>query len=171
VSPRLDLRLYVSARFNLALFSFEARDSRTALEVLETDRKLFAKLKDSYTRLRIVWLRGRIAAGRGKADEAERSYLEAREGFIRDRVAFDAAMVSLDLAILYARQARWSEVRRLAGEMHKIFEAQAIHREAAAAVLLFQEAAKEEKLTVERLEEIAFSLKKARWTPGEETPR
>ena len=171
VSPRQDLRLYVSARFNLALFSWEARDPRTALEILETDRKLFAKLKDSYTRLRIVWLRGKIAAGRGKGDEAERAYLEAREGFIRDRVAFDAALVSLDLAILYGRQARWSEVRRLAGEMHQIFEAQAVHREAMAAVLLFQEAAQEEKLTVERLEEIAFSLRKARWTPGEEASR
>lgn len=171
VSPRQDLRLYVSARFNLALFSWEARDPRTAREILETDRKHFLKLKDSYTRLRIVWLRGRIAAGRGAMEEAERAYLEAREGFIRDRIAYDAALVSLDLAILYGRQARWSEVRRLATEMHKIFGAQSVHREAAAAVLLFQEAAQQEKLTVERLEEIADTLKKARWTPGEETPR
>jgi len=170
VSPRRDLRLYVSARFNLALFLWEAREHAAALEILETDRKLFAKLKDSYTHLRIVWLRGRIEAGRGVMDEAERAYLEAREGFIRDRVAFDAAMVSLDLAILYGRQARWSEVRRLAGEMHKIFAAQAVHPEALAAVRLFQEAAQQEKLTVARLEEIAEALKKAHWTPGEERP-
>lgn len=170
VSPRRDLRLYVSARFNLALFSCEARDHATALEILETDRSLLDKLQDSYTRLRIAWLRGKIAEDRGGPDEAEQAYLEARDGFVRDRVAFDAALVSLDLAIFYGRQGRWSEVRRLAGEMHTIFEAQAVHREAAAAVLLFQEAARQETLTVERLEEIAATLKKARWNPEEESP-
>jgi tetratricopeptide (TPR) repeat protein len=170
VNPRRNLRLYVSARFNLALFSCDAWDHAAALEILEIDRAFFAKLKDSYTQLRIAWLRGRIAAHQGRPDEAEQAYLQARDGFIRDRIAFDAALVSLDLAILYGRRARWSEVRRLAGEMHTIFEAQAVHREAAAAVLLFQEAAQQEKLTVERLEEIAAFLKKARWSPGEGSP-
>jgi len=165
--PRQHLRLYVSARFNLALFLWEARDHEAALEILETDRTVFAKLKDSYTQLRITWLRGRIAADRGRRGEAEKAYLEAREGFLRDRIAYDAALVSLDLAILYGRQAHWSDVRRLAEEMHTIFEAQSVHREAAAAVLLFQEAAKEERLTVRLLEEIAASLQRAQWSPGE----
>ena len=169
VNPRRDLRLYVSARFNLALFSWEARDPATALEILETDRSFLARLQDSYTRLRIAWLRGKIAEDQGAADEAEKAYLEARDGFVRDSVAFDAALVSFDLAILYGRQGRWREVRRLAAEMHKIFDAQAVHREAAAAVLLFQEAARQETLTVERLEEIAAALKKARWNPEEES--
>lgn len=170
LNPRRHLRLYVSARFNLALFSCDAWDHAAALEILEIDRPFFAKLAEPYTQLRIAWLRGRIAAHRGRAQEAEQAYLQAREGFVRDRIAYDAALVSLDLAIFYGRQARWSEVRRLAGEMHAIFEAQAVHREAVAAVLLFQEAAQQERLTVERLEEIAASLKKARWAPGEDAP-
>jgi tetratricopeptide (TPR) repeat protein len=168
VHPRQHQRLYISARFNLALFLWEARDHQAALKILETDRPIFDKLKDTYTQLRITWLHGRIAADQGRRGEAEKAYLEAREGFLRDRIAYDAALVSMDLAILYGRHARWSEVRRLAEEMHTIFESQAVHREATAAILLFQEAAKEERLTVRLLEEIAFSLQRAQWGPEEE---
>jgi len=60
---------------------------------------------------------------------------------------YDAAMTSLDLALLYLMEGRTGEVRRVAAEMHTLFDAQEIHREAAAALLLFQEAAERESLT------------------------
>jgi len=44
------------------------------------------------------------------------------------------------------------------------------HRERPEVALLFQEAARQETLTVERLEEIAATLKRARWNPEEESP-
>lgn len=76
------------------------------------------------------------------------------------------AMVSLDLALVYAKQGRTAELQQLAEEMHAIFESQEIHREAFAALLLFQEAAREERLTVERVEGFIRYFKKARVNPG-----
>lgn len=67
---------------------------------------------------------------------------------------------------VYAKQGRTAELKQLAEEMHAIFESQEIHREAFAALLLFQEAAGEERLTVERVEGFIRYFKKARTNPG-----
>jgi hypothetical protein len=48
---------------------------------------------------------------------------------------------------------------------YSIFESQEIHREALAALFLFQQAAREERLTVERVESFIWYLRKARANP------
>jgi hypothetical protein len=50
------------------------------------------------------------------------------------------------------KQGSVRELKTLAEEMYAVFESQDIHREALAALLLFQQAAREERLTVERVE-------------------
>ncbi|HSU84714.1 MAG TPA: hypothetical protein VLR69_20030 [Thermoanaerobaculia bacterium] len=49
--------------------------------------------------------------------------------------------------------------------MHTLFGAQEIHREAAAALLLFQEAAEREALTSEWVEDLTAYLKRTRENP------
>ena len=80
-------------------------------------------------------------------------------------IGYDAAIVSLYLAAVYLRQGRTADVRRLAEEMTPLFQAQDVHREALAALALFQEAARQDRLTVERALEIADYLRKARKDP------
>jgi hypothetical protein len=81
-------------------------------------------------------------------------------------IGYDAALVSLDLAVLYLRQGRRAEVRRIAEEMTPLFQAQDVHREALAALILFQEAACQDRLTAERALEVAAYLRAARHEPG-----
>lgn len=100
-----------------------------------------SELPVTWTQLRPLWLQADIAAGRGDLAAAERDYLATRDGFISQGIGYDAAMASLDLAVLYLRQGRTAEVRRLAEEMLPLFEAQDVHREALAALSLFLEAA------------------------------
>ena len=80
--------------------------------------------------------------------------LETREGFIREGNGYDAAMASLDLALLYLKDGRTADVRRLAEEMATLFEAQDVHREALAAVVLFREAARREEVTAALVGEV-----------------
>jgi hypothetical protein len=47
-----------------------------------------------------------------------------------------------DHAFLYLRQGRAADVKRLAEEIFPVFQAQDVHREAVAALRLFQEAAR-----------------------------
>jgi hypothetical protein len=75
-------------------------------------------------------------------------------------------MVSLDLALVYMKQGRVSDVRKIAEEMHPVFESQEVHREALAALLLFQQAAREERLTADRIETFIGYLKRARTNPS-----
>jgi hypothetical protein len=108
---------------------------------------------------------GKIAAGFGHLARAEEAFLAVRQGFLEEGNGYDTSMVSLDLALVYAKQGRAGELKQLE-EMYSVFESQEIHREALAALLLFQQAAREEQLTVERVEGFIRYFKKARTNPG-----
>jgi tetratricopeptide (TPR) repeat protein len=159
-------RYVLSARHNLLLFLCEAGDHSAAAEELDAHRGLYRQFPDAWTQLRLGWLEGKIAAGLGDVEAAEASFAAVRDGFVREGAGYDAAMVCLDLALLYAREGRTGELRRLAEEMHPIFEAEDVHREAVAALLLFQDAARRETLTVEVLEKLATYLKDAQSDPA-----
>lgn len=153
-------RLYLNGRHNLAVYLTESGRFEEAADLLEADEELYRRFPEPWTQLRLSWLRGKIAAGRGEV-AAERWFLETREGFIREGIGYDAAMVSLDLALLYLKEGRTGDVRRLAEEMVALFEAQDVHREAMAAVLLFRDAALREEVTAALVGEVRRAL-----TPG-----
>jgi hypothetical protein len=77
-------------------------------------------------------------------------------------VPYDAALVSLDLAILYAQEGQTAELERLAAVAMPAFESCEVHREALAALLLFQQACEEERLTFQLARQLAAFLKRER---------
>jgi tetratricopeptide (TPR) repeat protein len=161
-----DPRFYLSARHNLALFHCEAGNYPAAAEALQQDRDLYARFPDAWTQLRLAWLEGKITYGLGHLERAEELFLATRSGFIAEQAGYDAAMVSIDLATIYTQQGRADEALRIAEEMHDIFKAEDVHREAVAALLLFQEAARQKALTVEKLRDLSEYLKAARGNPS-----
>lgn len=148
ISPERDRRLYLSARYNLSLYFCEAGYHHAAAETLLGDHDLYAQFRDPYTRLRLLWLEGKIAAGFGRLEEAETAFLATRNGFILQGGGYDAAIVSMDLALLYAKQGRTAELRQLAGEMHEIFAVEDVQQGALAARLLLEDASKKETLAM-----------------------
>lgn len=164
--PGSDLRLRVAGHYNLALQMVEAGRFEEASEVLMEEEALFEQVQERWLQLRLLWLRADIAAGQGRLDDAERAYLDTREGFIAQGIGYDAAIVSLDLAILYLRQERTADVRHLAEEMLSIFQAQDVHREAVAVLTLFQEAARQDRITLEKALQVAAFLREARHEPS-----
>ena len=135
--------------------------------MLAADESLYEELPEAWTQLRLIWLRGKIALGQGEAQAAEHAFLTARDGFIREGNGYDAAMVSIeDLALFYLREGRTADVKRLAEEIGPIFAAQDVHREAVAALMLFQEAARQETLTVKEVREYVRYLREARTDPS-----
>ena len=165
LAARRDSRLYLCARYNLAYFEFLSGAPDRAEEILETDAPLYAGHQEPSIALRKLWLEGNIAEARGETETAEEHYLRTREGFLAEGIGYDAAMVSMDLTLLYLASGRTSEVRRLAEEMYPIFEAEDVHREALAALMLFQEAARQEELTAAAVREVARYLRDARNDP------
>jgi tetratricopeptide (TPR) repeat protein len=167
LSPESDPRLYLCARFNLALFFVESGRFAEGGALLQADALLYQQFANPWTVLRRLWLQGRIAVAAGLFAEAEQSFLDVRAGFVAEGIGYDAALVSLDLALLYLRQNRTAAVKELAEEMREIFTAGDIHREATAALVLFQEAARRETLTAELIEEMTVYLKRARGNPAD----
>ena len=73
--------------------------------------------------------------------------------------------MTLDLANLYLQQGRSAEVRELAEEMLDVFLSHDIHRQALAALSVFQKAAEMDHATPRLVHEITAYLHRARRNP------
>lgn len=148
-----DRHLYACAIGTLVLSECEQERYAEADELLLRHQAIFDD-GTVWWQVRLLVMQARVAHGLGRLAEAEERLLAARrlcEGTERE---IDAASMALELAVLYAEQGRLDEVRRLAAEVQPSFALREVHREATAALLLFQRAAAGERLTVEALRSI-----------------
>jgi tetratricopeptide (TPR) repeat protein len=166
VDPDCEPRLVVAACHNLILGLTESGHIREAADLLERSRPLYQSLGDRMNLIRLTWLEGKIALGHDDLERAEALLFEAR-GLLAERgLGYDTALLGLDLARLYARQGRGAEMRRLAEEMLPIFNSRAIRREAVSALIVFQNAAAVERVTVGIVQELSDSLVDSNSAPG-----
>lgn len=114
-------RLYLCARYNLARYLTEDGRYSEASAMLEADDELYREFPEAWTQLRLIWLRGKISLGEGDIAAAEQAFITARDGFMAEGNVYDAAMVSIeDLTLLYLREGRTADVKRLAEEINPI---------------------------------------------------
>ncbi len=136
---------------------------KEAEDVLEANHDLIRQFPQPRVQLRVRWLLGRIAGGKGEMEEAELILIEVKTEFLKRGIGYDAALVSLDLAEVYAKQARTADLKQLAREIIPIFHAQDVHTEAARALGYVVEAAFQEQLTVELILAAGSYLQRARF--------
>jgi tetratricopeptide (TPR) repeat protein len=159
-------RLIVLGQCNLLFALHESGRPAQAEALLPQAKVLVEQAGRRLDRVRLRWIEGRIAAALGRPAEAEEAFLEAREEFAENGIGYDTALVSLDLAALYARLGRSAETRRLASEMLPIFQSRELHREALAALIVVQRAAELNQLSLTLVEEVSAYLRQARVNPG-----
>lgn len=165
LDPTRERRLELSARHSLMLCLHESGRDQEAWFLLKASRPEFLEHGGELLNLRLRWLEGKIQQALGQLREAEQALIDARAGLLEHGAGFSAAQVCLDLAGLYAAQSRAGEMRRLAEEMLPIFQSRDIHREAIAALIVFQQAVRMEKLSSGLLDEIRSFLRSARTDP------
>ncbi len=100
-------------------------------------------------RARLFCLDGRVAAGLGRLVEAIAA-LHKAQGARHDRALTNLALLTLEIAALYARQGQTAELKSLAEQTLQLAEAPGLSREAAATLKLFCRLAAQEKLSAER---------------------
>lgn len=159
-------RLLAISQSNLIGSLLDSGRVREATALIPETRRLIAEFGKRNDEHRLRWLEGICAVNLGNAAEAEAIFLELVDVFTQDRHAYDVALVSLELAGVYARQGRTADVKRLAAEMLPVFQSFEIHREALAALIVFQKAAEMEQLSVGLVEEVATFLQRARTNPS-----
>jgi hypothetical protein len=158
--------LYICAENNLALYLCDAGEYEHALFILENDPEFCIRHGDRHTNFRRLWVAARSAAGLGDLAGAEEALRAVRDVFINEDVGYDAALVSLDLALVYARSGRIGDLRECAETMLPIFRHYELHQEAAAALRLFLESIREGNASVAFVEEIAAYLRQAKFDPS-----
>jgi hypothetical protein len=112
--------------------------------------------------IRVVWLTAKVAIGQGLREEALAGLNQVRRDFTARQLPYDAALSSLDLAVLWLDAGRTAEVREIALAMAWIFKAQGIHREALGALSLFYDAAQQETATAELTRRVIAELERVR---------
>jgi len=160
IDPQREPRLYAYARQSLVTCLNLAGSYQEAEQLLPEIRELFQEIPEPLNRLRLLWMEGNTAQGLGRLEEAEAVYREVQKEFLDLEKGYDVALVSLDLAALLAEQGRSAELKPLALQMAAVFESKEVRREAIAALLLFQQACMEERVTVEMIRQIASQLRR-----------
>ena len=115
---------------------------------------------------RIPWLQGRIQDGLGRREEALRLLGEARQSFEAEGMFYDVILALLEEGAVLLEENRTQEVKELTRELPKIFAAKGVHREAPAALKVFQEAVERETATAELARRILSFLFRARFDQG-----
>jgi tetratricopeptide (TPR) repeat protein len=130
-------------------------------------QSIYRRFPDAPSQNRRKWVQAKIAQGLGRTVEAEALLIAAREGFLAAEISYDAALVSLDLASLYAEQGRNSELQSLAEEIYPVFASLGIQREALAALLLLRQpiAAERASASLDLVARISGYLKRAQHDP------
>jgi tetratricopeptide (TPR) repeat protein len=161
-----DPRSWLVVQFNLTSCLCGLGKFKEAEALFKNVCELGFQLDQDLDLLRIRWLGAKVKAGLGGEEEAAQTFNVLRNEYASQENPFDSAMVSLDLAELYLRQERWSDVQILAEEMIQIFRSLGVQREPLAALLLFQEAVQRQQATIDLVRRLARYLEDARRDPS-----
>jgi tetratricopeptide (TPR) repeat protein len=162
IDPQREPRLLLCIRHNLADNLSKAGRHQEAATLLPDLKALAAAHGSPHDRLRLDWVEARVAAGLGEHERAQQLLTRIRQAFLAEGNAFDAALATLDLAIPLLQDGKTLEVRKLADKMVTVFRDLDLSREALAALLLFQEAARQETATATLAQEVAATLNRTR---------
>ncbi len=128
----------LSAVHSLALNLVATGLPEAAQALIFANRRLYRKA-GRLNQIRLLWLEGKIAVALDQPGLAETKLNLARLAFLHKEQHFDAALVSLDLALLLARQGRRKALLLLVEQMLATFRRLGIAREAIASLLLVKD--------------------------------
>ncbi|MDY7095125.1 MAG: hypothetical protein SX243_19285 [Acidobacteriota bacterium] len=123
----------LEARLLLVECEAELGNHGRAARMLDELREPASSFSNERLALRWRWLEGRVAAGLGRTVEAEAALSAARQGFEALGEPGESALVALDLAGLYHRCGRQTEMTEVISKVLPYFAMHASHRELSAA--------------------------------------
>ncbi len=170
IDPGRDPRLLLCCRHNLVWNLTTLGRFEEARELLPGVQGLCRELENALDLARLRWTEGRVAAGTGERREAVRMLDEVWRAFLDRGMAYDASLAALELAALYDEEGQTAEVKDLVRGMVPIFLSQEVHREALAALAVFQNAALTEAANAGLARQVAAFLLRARHDPDARFP-
>lgn len=152
--------LKISAIHNICSLAAEAGAPSLAASFLAEAEPLYKLAASPLDLLRFDWLRGKILDGTGDSEKAEQALIRVKRRYASLGMNYAAAVVSLDLAVVYARLLKRSQLRDLIEEILPIFRSLRISRETLATLSLLGRVDFEESLVL--VSQVAAALENAR---------
>ncbi len=149
-SSRLAKRTFHSAVHNMAFATSKGcfpSDVRRALVYVREAKKFFARKARSINKYKLFWVEGRLVARLGLTRTAERRLRPAFKQFLALGAPVEAALVGLELGLVYWITEEWQKLEELALETYNRFRELSSDTEALAALKLWMEGAKMRELT------------------------
>lgn len=144
--------LVLSAVHNQLCFLVEAGHFDKARKHLFLNRKLLKQVGGRFNEIKLAWLEARIYQGREDFDRAEQGLRKVKERFQELEQYYDAAIASLDFAMVLLSQERTDEARMILLEAVQVFNSLRIGREEMGAILLLWQVAEKEQETAKLLD-------------------
>jgi tetratricopeptide (TPR) repeat protein len=163
---RKDPPLQILTRFNIIdALTKAGRYQEASRQLLQSG--LREKLSDApLNLLKLRWVEGKIHAGLGRPEKAERAFVEVRKDYLGLKQVYDAALVGLELAAVWLPQGKAAQVREIAEEMYATFVELGVQPEAARALYFVREACLAQAVTVTMIERVRQFLERLPWHPG-----
>ncbi|MEA2562418.1 MAG: hypothetical protein QOH06_3922 [Acidobacteriota bacterium] len=158
ISEDDDPKLRFLVLHNILLFRVERGEFRTASLQLFEMRPLYARHAGAVDLVKLRWIEGRIAAGLGEWDKAERAFRQVREDFEERGQIYHSAVLGLELAAIWLRQGKTEAVRNLVTETLEVFRSRYVARESIAALLMLRDALERDLATLELVAMVASVL-------------
>lgn len=143
---------------NILLFRVERGEFRAANLQLFEMRPLYARHAGAVDLVKLRGIEGKIAAGLGEWERAERAFSQVREEFEARGQIYHAATIGLDLAAIWLRQGKTEAVRNLVKETLEVFRSRYVARESIAALLMLRDALERDLATLELVAMVASVL-------------
>lgn len=167
IDPYTEPYLYLCCQMERALVLCDLGDAMAADLLVCEHREVIEELRTiPSVALRAAWLRGRIALLLGDHDGAVAHYGEVRELALARDDAYDAALVSLDLALVYLDRGDLDALRQEARAIVPILAGEGLHEAAAAALSLYRDALLHQRAGRALIHRLKSYFETARMTPG-----
>lgn len=160
-----EFRLQWGVLINLANNLIQAGEPSKAQSLVPELQRLTDKLGNDLDRVRFCWLKARALADTGQGRKAIELFGQVRNDLTTQKVAYDAALATLELAVLLLEDGRNQDVKSLSRQILWIFTAQGVHHEALASLRLFCRTVERETLTVELARKMVAYFHRARHDP------
>jgi len=166
IDPLREPRHYFNLQFNLAANLCRSEQFAEGERLLPEVRELAVGLGNALDLIRVLWVQGKAHAGLGRSAEATMAFEQVLQEFTDRKIPYDAALVALELSVLYLEQGRAAEVQVVALGLAWIFTAEGVDEETAKALALFYDAAIQKAATVDFARRLVRYFDRACLQPG-----
>jgi tetratricopeptide (TPR) repeat protein len=125
---------------NLLTLMVDRGELREARGILFRHRSHYTEVGGRINVLKLRAVEGRIAAGLGELDLAEKTFREVAQSFQAERLSYKAALASLELAVVLREMDRGAEAQAAILEAVEVFLRLGVDRVAIAAMLVLRKA-------------------------------